>query len=287
MAETLFSTGTTIRVVIVKRSLMNSRLRFPNERRQPLKPRERFIRRGDHELFVDVRGDGPALVFAHGLFGTHADGSWLTGPAAGFTIVAPDLRGRGRSSPSRLPREHAFEEHARDLAAILDQLEIAQAIAAGTSFGAAVALSLTRLHPERVRALVLIASAFGAKNDQMGEGNLAAYGDLGERIANEGLESVAQSEAERRGSNRPIERWTPHDEPSLVAWLRAVPIYRPFDRITDLQKVTVPALVVPGQDAIHTRELSESYASALPGAILAGGSTSLNVAVASFLESYR
>jgi 3-oxoadipate enol-lactonase len=150
--------------------------------------------------------------------------------------------------------------------AILDYLGVDKAVVCGVSFGAAVAVAFALRHLERVTGLILVASAFGASRDQMGEGNLAAYGDLGERIAAEGLDVVIDREVDRTGSNRPRERWAQHDEASLVAFLRAVPLYRPFDVMPDLAGLAVPALVVAGEDAIHTPELSAAYAKALPDA---------------------
>lgn len=245
--------------------------------------RDLFLQRGDQRLFVYVHGDGPAFLFAHGLFGTHADASWLMERANGFTLVAPDLRGRGASRPSTAVEEHTFEAHAADLLAILDHFKIRQAILGGSSFGAAVAIAFTLRHLERVQALILIASAFGAERDSMGEGRLEAYGELAERIAAEGLKEVAASEAKRTSSDRPMTRWTQHDEVSLIAWLRAVPMYRPFKQVSDLHKAAVPALVVSGEDAIHTRELSRAYAEALPSATLVDAG-SVEGALADFLS---
>jgi pimeloyl-ACP methyl ester carboxylesterase len=199
-------------------------------------------------------------------------------------VIAPDLRGRGASIPAGIVERHSFGEHAADIQAILDRLEVSRAVIGGSSFGAAVATAFTLRHPERVDALILVASAFGALRDPMGEGNLDTYGDLADRIADEGLEAVAASEAARTGSTRPLQRWTQHDEASLIAWLRAVPMYRPFERKDDLRRIAVPALVVSGGDAIHTPELSAAYAGALPNATLVD---TLEEALGSFLDDFR
>lgn len=156
----------------------------------------------------------------------------------------------------------------------------------GSSFGAAVAIAFALRQIKRVQALILIANAFGASHEQMGEGDLDSYGDLGDRIAAEGLEVVATSEAARTNSERPLTRWIQHDEQSLIAFLRAVPIYRPFERANDLRGVTVPTLVIPGEDAIHTPELSAAYADALPNAKFFKGEGPEG-AVKSFLDDFR
>ena len=243
-----------------------------------------YLHNGTQCLFVTVTGEGRALFFAHGLFGTHTDAAWLTGIADRYALIAPDLRGRGASQPARAVAGHTFEAHAADALAILDYLRIDQAVVCGVSFGAAVAVAFALRHLERVAGLILIASAFGAAYDEMGEGDLDAYGDLAERIAAAGRDVVVEREVERTGSRRPRERWTQHDEASLVAFLRAVPLYRPFESIRDLASLTVPTLVVAGEDAIHTPELSAAYATALPDATEASGARR-DEALRSFLGS--
>ena len=74
-----------------------------------------------------------------------------------FRVVAPDLRGHGRSgSPS-----HSFrlEDCADDVVALADALCIERFIAVGYSMGGLVAQLLWRRHPERISRLVLCASS--------------------------------------------------------------------------------------------------------------------------------
>jgi pimeloyl-ACP methyl ester carboxylesterase len=236
---------------------------------------------------VAVQGTGPAFVFAHGLSGTHADTTWLSAPAAGFRLITPDLFGRGASFPAREVDDHTLDEHAADLLSILDHLGVEHAVVGGTSFGAAVALAFAVRHPARVRGLVLLASAFGSLDGTMEEGDLKRYGVLGDRMGAEGVRAVAESESARIGSVRPVQRWMQHDEASLVAFMRAVPRNRPIDRLSDLDVLTMPALVVSGDDEIHRPQLSEAYADALPDATLVGPSASLTEAVATFLDRFR
>ncbi len=247
--------------------------------------RECFVLRGTRRLFVVVRGEGPALLFSHGLAGTHVDTGWLSAIADGFTLVTPDHYGRGASAPGTDVDAHTFTQHALDVAAILDHLEIERAIVGGTSFGAAVATAFAVAFPQRVRALILLACAFGPREDSTLEGDLDAYRRLADRMDAEGVGTVAEQEAERSGSTRPIDRWTQHHDASLVAWMRAVPLDRPIERLADLQRVTAPVLVVPGGDAIHRPELSRAYAAALPNATLAEDASGLAQTVSAFLST--
>src|SRR5918998_4160417 len=79
-------------------------------------------------------GDGPLVVAAHGITSNHR--SWGVVAAAldgDVTLVAPDLRGRGRSNG--LPGPYGIERHADDVAALLDHLEVERAVVAGHSMG--------------------------------------------------------------------------------------------------------------------------------------------------------
>jgi 3-oxoadipate enol-lactonase len=70
-----------------------------------------------------------------------------------FRVVRCDFRGQLFSPGVPEPR---LESHAEDLVALLDALGIERIHAAGTSFGALVALRLASLHPERVASVIAI-----------------------------------------------------------------------------------------------------------------------------------
>jgi len=73
--------------------------------------------------------------------------------ASSHRVIAPDLRGFGRSA--NLPPARSVDEHADDLAALLDRLGVDRAAVVGLSMGGYIAFAMLRRHPSRVRALVL------------------------------------------------------------------------------------------------------------------------------------
>ncbi|HWT23205.1 MAG TPA: alpha/beta hydrolase, partial [Solirubrobacteraceae bacterium] len=71
----------------------------------------------------------------------------------GTCILAPDLRGRGRSAT--VPHDD-FATHAADMRAVLDHAGIRTAVLAGHSMGAYVVARLAADAPERAAAVLLI-----------------------------------------------------------------------------------------------------------------------------------
>ncbi len=107
-------------------------------------------------LHVGRWGEGDhVVVAAHGITGNHR--SWqgvarALGPD--ITLLAPDLRGRGRSKD--LPGPWGMRTHAEDLTAILDHLELDRVVLAGHSMGAYVATTAATVDPKRWSSVVLV-----------------------------------------------------------------------------------------------------------------------------------
>jgi len=110
------------------------------------------------ELFYTVNqglGDGPELVLVHG-----AGGSRLHWPAelrcmSEATVRTLDLPGHGRSRGEGCKTVGGYAEA---VIAFLDGTQVDQAVIAGHSMGGAIAQTLALQHPDRVAALVLIAT---------------------------------------------------------------------------------------------------------------------------------
>ncbi|HEY5855642.1 MAG TPA: alpha/beta fold hydrolase [Aldersonia sp.] len=101
--------------------------------------------------------DGPLVLAVHGLTGHGRRWAALARDhLADVRIVAPDLRGHGRS-PATPP--WGFEAHVADLTAVLER--VGAAVVVGHSFGGAVALHLASERPDLVRSLVLLDPAIG------------------------------------------------------------------------------------------------------------------------------
>jgi 3-oxoadipate enol-lactonase len=109
------------------------------------------------KLAFDDAGRGDCVVLIHG----HPFDRTLWAPQVvalsdGFRVVAPDLRGFGRSPVT--PQLVTMREYAADVEELLDGLEIARAAIVGLSMGGLVAMELAAARPERYWAIGLVAT---------------------------------------------------------------------------------------------------------------------------------
>jgi pimeloyl-ACP methyl ester carboxylesterase len=106
------------------------------------------------DLYVAPQaGDGELVVLVHGAWTDHAAWAALVPPLARtLRVVSYDRRGHSRSErgPDPAPRRL----HEDDLAALIKALGRGPAHLVGSSYGAAIALSLAGRRPELVRSVV-------------------------------------------------------------------------------------------------------------------------------------
>jgi pimeloyl-ACP methyl ester carboxylesterase len=113
--------------------------------------------RPDLTLYYELDGQGPPLLLIPGLASDSQ--SWAPVRAAlarSFTLILPDPRGAGRSTPADAPV--GIDLIAADCSALLTDLGIERAAVLGHSMGGLVAHRLAASEPGRVHALVLAAS---------------------------------------------------------------------------------------------------------------------------------
>ncbi|MEV6684310.1 alpha/beta fold hydrolase [Streptomyces sp. NPDC051130] len=105
--------------------------------------------------------------------------------AAGYRVIAPDLRGYGEN-PAR-PGVTPFAAFADDLVALLDHLDIEQAVVGGVSMGGQIAMELWLRHPGRVGGLVLSDTSPVPETEE----SRTLRRELADRLLSEGMEPYA------------------------------------------------------------------------------------------------
>lgn len=100
--------------------------------------------------------DGPAAILLHGFPDSSALWAKATPllAAKGFRVIAPDLRGFGKTDIPKRTEDYDIQSGAlKDVLGILDCLQIARVHLVGHDFGAAVAWALAAQHKERIVSL--------------------------------------------------------------------------------------------------------------------------------------
>jgi 3-oxoadipate enol-lactonase len=132
------------------------------------------LRRGDAELYYEVAGEGPAVVFAHGLGGNHL--SWwqqIAHFARTHTCVAFAHRGFPPSSP--VPGNRAPDAYADDLAALLNELQIKEVTLVAQSMGGWTCLEYALREPKKVRALVMASTSGTLDFQQLNDADIQEW----------------------------------------------------------------------------------------------------------------
>ncbi len=216
-------------------------------------------------------GDGPAVLFLHGLGGTRL--AWdpqLEGLADRFRCIAWDLPGYGASEPLA---ELTFPAIVEAIVRLLDVLRLERAHVVGLSFGGQQALHLALTHPDRVDRLVLAdtSACFGADGtdpeawmrlrlDPLDAGVTPA--DMAAPV----LDSITAPGWAGRERDRLVHAFAQIPSSGLRAAVRCLPSH---DVTARLGEITAPTFVIVGE---LDEETPVSYAEALrdgiPGARL-------------------
>jgi 3-oxoadipate enol-lactonase len=149
-----------------------------------------FLAVPEADIYYEVYGQGPPIVFAHGLAGNHMSW-WQQIPyfTARYTCVTFAARGffpsRGKADPGH---------NADDLRALLERLDFDRVNLVAQSMGGWAAISYMLHHPDKVRALVLASTTGGLRRpvfesagDERRAGQLrrGVHPAAGERMARE------------------------------------------------------------------------------------------------------
>jgi pimeloyl-ACP methyl ester carboxylesterase len=112
------------------------------------------------KMYYEVHGSGEPVVLLHGGFMTITNNwdGWIGELSKTRKVIAVEMQGHGRTAD--IERDISSENLADDVAALLDHLKIPKADVIGYSMGGGVAMQCAIRHPDKVRKVVVISSAF-------------------------------------------------------------------------------------------------------------------------------
>jgi YbgC/YbaW family acyl-CoA thioester hydrolase len=224
-------------------------------------------------LAVEVRGDGPAILFVHGYPFDRTIWRDQIDALDGLRRIAPDLRGMGESDAPDLG--YGMGIYADDLAALLDALGVEEVVLCGLSMGGYVIFEFLRRWRSRARALILIDTRAEADGTEARRARDAAAATA----RDEGAAAVAEAMLPKVLSPSTLER-----EPETVDRVRGIMAATPvagmvgaLASIRDRHDSTgllpvlggLPTLVIVGEDDTLTPpDGARRMAAAIPGARL-------------------
>lgn len=238
---------------------------MPAERSILIEPRPRIA--------VDVAGEGPLLLFLHGIGGNRSN--WrdqLPVFAADFTAAAWDARGYGDSDDYEGALD--FAAFSADLRRVLDHFKAERAHLCGLSMGGRIALDFHDRHPERVASLTLC-------DTQPGLGQMPAerrrefirlrqepllQGRSPAEIAPAVARSLVSRKAPAAVTQRLVDSMAALHKESYLKTIEASFLY---ERSPDLERIRVPTHIVVGaDDTLTPPEVARGMARRIPEARL-------------------
>jgi 3-oxoadipate enol-lactonase len=234
----------------------------------------------------EAAGEGTPIVLCHGITATRryvVHGSRML-ERGGFRTVAYDARGHGESDPAPVGEGYGYPRLVDDLERVIEQqVGSERFLLAGHSMGAHTVVAYALRHrealAERLAGLVVIGPVF--RGGEIPDSAYSYWDGLAEALERGGVDGFVEFIANQQGIAPAFrdsvlrftrERMLAHEHlDAVLAALRETPRSRPFEEISELRGIEVPALVVASHDEAdpgHPYRSAVAYAEALPRATL-------------------
>lgn len=213
------------------------------------------------QIYYKDWGNGPVVTFSHG-WPLNADawhGQMVFLVQHGFRVIAHDRRGHGRSSQPSAGND--MNGYADDLAAVIEALDLKNAILVGHSTGGGeVARYIGRHGTQRVAKVVLIAAVppLMLKTAENPEGlPMEVFDKLRADLLKDPSQFYIDLAKPFYGANRPgasvsqgtlDQFWLWSMQAGLLNAYESIKAFSETDHTEDLKKFDVPTLVFHGED---------------------------------------
>jgi pimeloyl-ACP methyl ester carboxylesterase len=206
----------------------------------------------DISLYYELYGQGEPVLVLHG--GTafvetmHAQIRHL---ASRYTVIAPDLRGHGRSSDGSSPL--SYDHMADDMVRLMDSLGIQNAHIVGYSDGGIIGLNMAFRYPNRVKKLAMISANFTV--DGIEPGSLELIRNL----------TPSHPFVLSQGLFYQLVSSNPGHWPNMVEKIRQLWLTSPNFNIEQMSMIGTPTLSIVGEFDMVNPSHCEAFTSRIPG----------------------
>jgi pimeloyl-ACP methyl ester carboxylesterase len=223
-----------------------------------------YLDRDGVSIYYEVHGPAKKpgrtpLLLSHGYSDTtQMWASNLAALSADRKVITWDMRGHGRSASPEDQSLYSEELSLRDMAALLDECGVQEAVVGGLSLGGYLSLAFRLRYPERVAALLLFSTGPGYRRDEPREGWNAMAIKSAERFERKGLDGFGSGD----------DRAAQHTDPGgLARAARGILTQHDSRVIESLPDIKVPTLIIVGADDRAYLQAADVMAAKIPGAV--------------------
>jgi len=173
-------------------------------------------------------------------------------------VVTWDLRGHGASESPADPACYSADKALADIGALLDTLDIPQAVLGGHSLGGYLSLSFTLAYPDLVTALILIGTGPGFRKDEARDEWNRRARLTADRLAEQGVAALGDSSELHDEAHADIR--------GLVLAAQGTLTQHDAHVIDGLPDIRVPALIIVGENDTNFLAAADYMATKIPNA---------------------
>lgn len=222
-----------------------------------------------HISFADYGSGKPIfLLHAFPLSGKMWEPNTASLVKANYRVIAPDLRGFGETS--NFADVNSMEQMARDIAELVNKLNIEKAVVGGLSMGGYVAFNFFRLFPQKVAALILCDTNSAADTPEKRKTRYRTIEKIeakGSQVLIENMLPGVVSQFTKSNNKKLMTNlekiFREADPKTLIAALRGMAERQNHDEL--LKTIDVPTVLIFGaEDSITDLSIARSMQSRIP-----------------------
>lgn len=184
------------------------------------------------------------------------------------TVILPDVRGYGKSVCYN-SASYTWANYASDIIDLLDFLQIPDAVIGGAGIGTTISLKTAITYPKRVSGLILI-SIEEIEDDERKAEEVVFFEKYMDQIRENGLsaawESILNNLSPVIGAM--VRDGIPRSDTKSILAAASIVYDRAFHSIAELQDISAPMLIIPGNDERHPSVLAIQLAQLLKQVVL-------------------